>query len=159
MFFRVIAACLCLGLGGAFSTGCTQAKEPTRDWQASDHAHPPDTLVDPNRVPGRQRATISPAERLFEMQCARCHGSDGRGGSEAPVNFANSTWQKGATDKGIARIIAVGKPPMPGFGNLLNDDQIALLVERVRSFGAPNAAGATRSPEGNPQSAGQPNTP
>ena len=114
--------------------GCSPGPEPLREWTPSDHAQPPNGQIDPHRVPGDTRATVSVGDLLWQKQCARCHGLDGRGGPDAPVNFANAQWQDEASDAAIARIIAAGKPPMPAFGNLLTESQLVALVEHVRGF-------------------------
>lgn len=111
--------------------------EPTdlRVWTPSDHAHPPDTMVDPTRVPQQERPDLTVGELLWTRNCARCHGTDGRGGREAAISLATVEWQDGITDATIARTIAGGKAPnMPAFAALLTPDQIDHLVRHIRSL-------------------------
>jgi len=80
------------------------------------------------------------AKHLYASICARCHGSDGRGGvpaaegQPAPRNFADATFQANTTDLQLAQVIKQGKGPMPPFGALFDDAQTALLVGYIRSF-------------------------
>ena len=114
---------------------CTVEPQAVREWTAADHAHPPDNLVDPTRVPQQERPDLTVGELLWQGRCARCHGPDGQGGSQAPVNFANPEWQAGIDNAQIARTIAAGKPPaMPAFGDLLSTDQIQALVLHIRQL-------------------------
>ena len=82
-------------------------------------------------------------EELFNRNCARCHGADGRGDTpsghlyKAP-DFTDTDWWKKNSDitstKNLRAVVAKGKAGMPGFGKKLTKSQINLLVERVRSF-------------------------
>jgi mono/diheme cytochrome c family protein len=80
-------------------------------------------------------------KRLFDATCAKCHGSDGRGGAPsaegqpAPRNFRDAAFQSGRTDEQLRDVIRGGKGPMPPFGALFNDDELTLLVAYVRGFG------------------------
>jgi len=118
------------------AAACQTDPEPLRVWTPADHAHPPDNMIDPNRVPQQERPDLTVGELLWQAQCARCHGTEGRGGRQAPVSFASAEWQSETPDKVIARTIAVGKAPnMPAFANLLSPTQIEELVKHIRTFG------------------------
>ena len=121
----------------AFSVAaCSNEQEPMRVWTAADHAHLPDDLIDPTRVPQLERPDLTVGELLWQGQCARCHGPTGQGGREASVNFTSSDWQASMGDQQIARTIANGKPPnMPSFADLLSGTQIKELVDHIRAFG------------------------
>ncbi len=93
-------------------------------------------MVDPTRVPQQERPDLTVGALLWQGQCARCHGPDGRGGPQVPLSFASADWQKGIDDEAMARIIMVGKAPvMPAFGDLLSAAQIKELVRHIRGFG------------------------
>lgn len=136
MLTRSILAC---GLLLALSiSACSNEHDPLRVWTAADHAHPPDNLVDPTRVPQQERPDLTVGELLWQGQCARCHGPTGQGGREASVNFTSSDWQAQLNDAQIARTIAAGKPPsMPSFADLLSETQIGELVKHIRAFAGP----------------------
>ena len=126
---RIMLACLLMA-------ACSSEPTNYRVWTPEDHAHPPDTAIDPNRVPQDERPNFTVGELLWMRNCARCHGGDGEGGREAAINFSNPAWQEAIDDAAIARTIAGGKPPtMPAFADLLSPEQIAELVKHVRSFG------------------------
>jgi mono/diheme cytochrome c family protein len=125
-----MAACL-------FMAACSSEPADLRVWTPEDHAHPPETQVDPNRVPQQDRPDLTVGELLWQRNCAVCHGTDGQGGREVTLNFRSGEWQDGITDATIARTIVGGKPPtMPAFAELLTPEQIGTLVEHVRSLGA-----------------------
>jgi mono/diheme cytochrome c family protein len=83
------------------------------------------------------------ADELFNRNCARCHGADGRGDTtsgqlyKAP-DFTDSEWWKknsSLTDlRTLRTVVARGKAGMPGFGKKLTKSEINLLVDRVRKF-------------------------
>jgi mono/diheme cytochrome c family protein len=72
--------------------------------------------------------------------CARCHGSDGRGGiaqpegSHPPQNFHEAAFQSGRTDEQLKDVIRSGKGAMPAFGELFSDLELQGLVHQIRSF-------------------------
>src|SRR6267142_1779476 len=81
------------------------------------------------------------AEELFRDNCARCHGSDGRG--DTPLGHTYNTpdfsdvewWQKHSSITGktsLAGIITRGKGGMPAFGKKLRRSEISALVGYVR---------------------------
>ena len=144
---------LALLVGGLLAlSGCDSSKEPLRTWEASDHAHPPASQVDPSRVPGsatpvdEATANLEIAKMLWVNECAKCHGMTGHGdGSPLPagIDFADSKWQETRTDEELAKSIAEGKPPMPAYGPRVNDAQLAVIVKIVRAFGATQESNGT----------------
>lgn len=84
--------------------------------------------------------TQAEAKRLFDSVCARCHGSDGRGGvpsaegQPAPRNFRDPSFHSSRTDAELTKAIREGKGPMPPYAGLLDDTQTALLVAYIRGF-------------------------
>jgi mono/diheme cytochrome c family protein len=91
----------------------------------------------------RKPSRLKKVNELFNQNCARCHGADGRG--ETPqgklFNAPNFTdpewWQKNSriTNPGAQRrIIIRGKATMPAFGKKLTRSEINLLLGRIRSF-------------------------
>jgi mono/diheme cytochrome c family protein len=117
------------------AAGCSNQPRALREWTPADHAHPPDTQVDPNRVPQQEVPDFTVGELLWMRNCAGCHGASGQGGSVA-LSFRTKEWQNSMDDAQIARTIAGGKAPnMPAYANLLTPEQIAELVKQVRRFG------------------------
>lgn len=80
---------------------------------------------------------------LYDRNCVRCHGPDGRGDTaqgkvfNAP-DFTNPDWWKKnastASTKQLRVAVSKGKAGMPAFGKKLTRAEINLLVDRVRAF-------------------------
>ena len=94
-------------------------------------------------VQGNTSARTKQVDELFNRNCARCHGADGR--SDTPQghlfnapDFTDPNWWKKNSSVAGARslrsIVARGKASMPGFGKKLTRAEINLLVNRIRSF-------------------------
>ena len=105
-------------------------------------------LVIPTRVVSgafqQQRSSRGKhVDELFNRNCARCHGADGRGDTplghlyKAP-DFTDAEWWKKNSDisgvKTLRSIVTRGKAGMPAFGKKLTRTEINLLVERIRRF-------------------------
>jgi mono/diheme cytochrome c family protein len=82
-------------------------------------------------------------EELFNRNCARCHGADGRGDTplghlyNAPDFTDVEWWRKNAritNTRTLKSIVSRGKAGMPAFGKKLTRAEINLLVDRIRSF-------------------------
>ena len=93
-----------------------------------------------------QRRTSSRVRRvdeLFNKNCARCHGTDGRSDTpqghlfKAP-DFTDPDWWKknsSATSTRVLRsIVTRGKAAMPAFGKKLTRSEISLLVDSNSQF-------------------------
>ena len=114
---------------------CSSEPENLRVWTPADHAHAPETMIDPNRVPQQEQPNFTVGELLWQRNCAGCHGTDGLGGPQVKISFASEAWQNSLDDAQIARTIAGGKSPMmPAFAELLTPEQIAELVKHVRTL-------------------------
>jgi mono/diheme cytochrome c family protein len=92
-----------------------------------------------------QVAAQSEGARLFQQQCAQCHGPDGRGvaGLKTP-DFANPAIQASLTDEQITQIIENGKPGtmMPAWRGKMSAEEIKAVQTFVRSLGAVSQPGA-----------------
>ncbi|MGQ3685245.1 MAG: c-type cytochrome [Candidatus Loosdrechtia sp.] len=85
-------------------------------------------------VPG-----TSDASDLFEKNCAKCHGKDGRakgfrGRLTGARNLTDVNWQTMVTDEQIATAIKRGPGAMPGFGEKFSQVEIDSLVAYVRGL-------------------------
>ena len=121
-----------------FMAACSSDPGDLRVWTPEDHAHPPDTQIDRNRVPQLERPDMTVGELLWQRNCAVCHGTDGQGGRQVKLSFASGEWQAGISDATIARTISGGNPPtMPAFADLLTPELIAKLVNHVRTMSPP----------------------
>ena len=79
------------------------------------------------------------AQELYAQNCARCHGADGRGQTEAGKTYdtpdiADAKWQRRHSDKKIAGKISKGGGGMPAFGKKLSQKESNELVRYVRTL-------------------------
>lgn len=90
------------------------------------------------RVSPKRRVSADAAEagkKLFDSNCAGCHGLDARGGEHAP-NIATNPELQRISDEQLFRIVRDGAASgtMPAFGGVLNDDQIKVVRAYLRSL-------------------------
>ena len=89
--------------------------------------------------------TATPTQRAYLLNCAACHGADGRGGWRAtlflmrPGDFTDPRTLSGASDDYLMGLIkdggaTFGKPGMPAFGYHLSDAEIRDLIAYIRSL-------------------------
>jgi len=71
--------------------------------------------------------------KLFERNCAVCHGIDGKGGRGPGLN--RPSLAHAPDDEALRRIIADGIPPEMPEGWFLTDDDLANVAAYVRSLG------------------------
>jgi cytochrome c oxidase cbb3-type subunit 3 len=98
-------------------------------------------------VTGQEQALSG--REVYERNCARCHGKDGRGTKDMPSakDLTNATAMRELPDERLRGVIMEGKPPnMPAFGGELMEPSLKVLVAYVRSLSDPEAVGATRPP-------------
>lgn len=89
-------------------------------------------------------AAQSDGQKVFDTNCAKCHGADGTGntvvGKAVGAKDLGSAESKKMTDAEIRTQIEQGKNNMPPFGGTLNKAQIDSLIPIVRAFGKKGAA-------------------
>lgn len=90
-------------------------------------------------VPAKQN---SDSARIYQETCSVCHGDDGKGAiwgqtslSVKPRDFTSSKSRSELTRDRMIVSVRHGRPgtPMPGFGTQLSEQQIANIVDYVRS--------------------------
>jgi mono/diheme cytochrome c family protein len=79
------------------------------------------------------------AAQLFDKNCAKCHGKDGRaktfrGKMVGAQNLTDAKFQETITDDKIAEAIRKGPDEMPAFEKKLSPEEINALVAYVRHF-------------------------
>jgi cytochrome c oxidase cbb3-type subunit 3 len=73
-------------------------------------------------------------ERIFLVNCAPCHGSDGRGSTGFP-NLTDNDWLYGGEPEAIVTSITEGRMGiMPALGPMLGEDGVRNVVAYVRSM-------------------------
>ena len=98
------------------------------------------------------------AKRLYQASCAACHGNDGRGlpvatvGFETPLpDFSDCNFATREPDEDWYGIVHAGGPTrafdrmMPAFGAALTPEEMALVLEHVRTFCSDDAGRAANS--------------
>jgi cbb3-type cytochrome c oxidase subunit III len=94
-----------------------------------------------SEVTGPER-TID-GEQLYNQNCARCHGMDGRGLPEQPQarDLSDVRVMQNLSDEQIKRTIQMGRPPtMPAFGDQFTEASLMVLVAYVRSLSGSTGA-------------------
>lgn len=91
-------------------------------------------------------ATAADASHLWDVNCAACHGKDGKGntmmGHRLHIkDLTDPKVQNALTDAQATKdikdgITENGRPVMKAFGSKLSDEQIKDLIAHVRSFKA-----------------------
>ena len=102
-----------------------------------------DGAKEEQRASARSKRNSSFVVDLFQSNCARCHGADGRG--DTPLGHTYQTpdfadgewWRKHSNITGtnsLSSIVTRGKGGMPAFGKKLKPREIKSLVNYVRRF-------------------------
>jgi mono/diheme cytochrome c family protein len=95
-----------------------------------------DRLVPTTHINLAAAAPMPDAASLFNSQCAKCHGRDGRakttrGRQTHTRDLTTGEWQDDVSDERLYNSIRRGKGKMPSFKKL-SDAQIDSLVSYVR---------------------------
>ena len=104
-------------------------------WQANV---PSGARQRPNPM-ANEASAIAAGAKLFQRNCASCHGKDGRAKSLHAKHvhareFTDAAWQAEVSDERLFNSISNGKGKMPSFKSKLSEDQIDALVRYVRQF-------------------------
>ena len=90
-------------------------------------------------------ASIAAGKKLYDTQCATCHGETGKGDGKLaasittgpkPSDLSDATWKHGSTDGEIFTVIKDGAKGtgMRGYGARLKPDDLWNMVNYVRSL-------------------------
>ena len=110
-------------------------------------------------LPGRPQANSIPVDPdkvsnftlLFQQNCSGCHGADGRHGAALPIGdpvylaYADDSVLREVISKGIS---GTSMPPFArSAGGMLTDNQVAVLVDGIRSqWSQPDALAGVHPP-------------
>lgn len=97
---------------------------------------PAATLLLGGVLTAQQGAGLDAGRRLFEANCAVCHGVDGTGGT-SPVNLARGEFKHGGSDAELFNTISKGIPGTEMPGSFLNPREIRQVVDFVQALGNP----------------------
>lgn len=109
----------------------TLARVPLGDWAGAT----PNTLASTIRNPYEgDSAAAREGERLYQqMNCADCHGYDGKGGMGP--DLTDRYWRYGGSPAEIYKTLWEGRPQgMPAWGRALPPEQLWKLVTYIQSF-------------------------
>lgn len=80
---------------------------------------------------------MASAQRVFDQNCAVCHGYDGRGQAAHFPNLKDADWQWGGSPEQIEQSIRAGrKPVMVGWSAMLGDEGVVDVAAYLAAMGA-----------------------
>jgi glucose/arabinose dehydrogenase/mono/diheme cytochrome c family protein len=94
----------------------------------------PEATPEPETDVEDETALIQQGQQVFSNQCTACHGAQGQAGVGPAL--ADNQFVTQADPEPVIDIVVHGQGQMPGFGDVLSDEQIAAVVSYIRnSFG------------------------
>lgn len=97
-------------------------------------------------------AKIDAGAKVYNTNCAACHGAAGAG--MIGPNLTDDAWLYGGDIVDVRKVVAEGTPKgMPGWGQVLSDDDLVAVVAYVASIYGSNpekAKAAEGQPHGKP---------
>ncbi len=143
------------GVPGTLMAGWQQALDPQtiddlvgliRYWPEI----PADAIPQPELPPlaSTDAEVIAAGEKLYDVACSNCHGSDGQGTRMAPALNVQS-FLADTNDQAIKAIISQGVPDtrMPAWGGRLTDEELNSLVSFIRAW-QPDAPAVAQPSQG-----------
>ena len=93
---------------------------------------------------GAVAAHAADAKELWDKNCKKCHGPDGKGGTVmgkklGVKDYTSAKVQEGMKDEEMAKAVKEGvkkdgETKMKSFGDAMSDDEIKSLVDYIRKF-------------------------
>ncbi len=140
------------GRPGTAMAAWGQVLSETEIGDVIDHVHglaaPPTPPLSP------QQLSVEVGRRIYQRECAFCHGADGRADTEAakvlqppPRNFADPIEMARVDDGRMYSAIKLGRPgtAMGGHGEVLSPGEIIDVMRYIRTLVQPLPAGMTRA--------------
>jgi mono/diheme cytochrome c family protein len=141
VWFASAAAALCLQVSLFAAPGQQQQKPQEHQHAEGKHTHP-DAAKMKNPV-ASSAASIAAGKKLYDAQCASCHGPTGKGDGKAgallkplPSDLSDADWKHGSTDGEMFTVIRDGarQTGMRAYGSRIPANDIWNLVNYVRSL-------------------------
>ncbi len=136
-------ACAVAALSFTLSTFGVAAQQPPAQQPHAEGAHNhPDAAKMKNPV-ASSAASIAAGKKLYDAQCASCHGTTGKGDGKAgallkplPSDLTDADWKHGRTEGEIFTVIRDGsrQTGMRAYGSRIPANDIWNLVNYVRSL-------------------------
>lgn len=77
----------------------------------------------------------SEVEEIYIKRCGGCHGTDGEPRNDSTPDFTDPKFHASRTDKQLIESVTEGKDGgMPGYGSILEKEQIEQLVAHIRKL-------------------------
>lgn len=112
-------------------------------WTSIAAQYPAPTLERP--LSAAAAADLAEGKRLYQAQCALCHGIDGSGGYGP--SLLKAAFTRGTDDDGLYSLVRTGIPGvMPGFGDANGPRRSWQLAAFVRSFNQQGGGTVTGDP-------------
>ena len=99
------------------------------------------SLLLSNSVLAGGKGNVASGKKIYEQNCATCHGMSGKGDSPIaaslnpkPRNFVEAKFKYGSDDASLHKTIANGKGVMPSWKAILKDKQIDDVISYIRTF-------------------------
>ena len=141
VWFACAVAALCLQASLFAAAGQQQQKPQEHQHAEGKHTHP-DAAKMKNPV-ASSAASIAAGKKLYDAQCASCHGPTGKGDGKAgallkplPSDISDTEWKHGSSDGEIFTVIRDGarQTGMRAYGSRIPANDIWNLVNYVRSL-------------------------
>lgn len=96
-------------------------------------------------LPAQGTSEVERGRAVYRGHCAACHGFDGNGNgpraaglNPPPTNFRSATVMRALSNSQLERAILAGKAGtiMKGYGTIFNAQDVAALVQYLRSLSA-----------------------
>ena len=141
VWFACAVAALCLQVSLFAAAGQQQQKPQEHQHAEGKHTHP-DAAKMKNPV-ASSAASIAAGKKLYDAQCASCHGSTGKGDGKAgallkplPSDLSDAEWKHGSTDGEIFTVIRDGtSADMESYAERIGETDMWHLVNYIRTIG------------------------
>jgi mono/diheme cytochrome c family protein len=105
------------------------------------------------------RTSVAAGRKVWVAECADCHGNRGAGDgpgardlkTRVPDLAAAAVWRQ--TDGALFYKLSTGRGDMPGFDDMLSEEERWHVLNYARATFAPRGAGAARDPSQRPDGA------
>lgn len=82
------------------------------------------------------KSMLASAQRIFDRNCAVCHGYDAMGQAQAFPDLTDADWQWGGTPEQLEQSIRGGRDAvMVGWSAILGDEGVAQMADYVKRIG------------------------
>lgn len=138
----LVVVAVTLGVVGVLAQGTHQHPQPGTHPSGGAHRHPQAAQMK-NPVKA-DAASIAAGLKLYEKNCAGCHGDTGKGDgmmadelTPKPSDLTDADWKHGSTDGELFLVMRDGAKDtgMKAFGKKMTARQIWDVVNYVRSIG------------------------